>query len=521
MRNNGPVTDKEIVLEDGAQIVSATDLKSRITHCNDDFVKYSGFTLDEIIGSPHNILRHPDMPQAAFAALWRRVQQGKPWMGAVKNRTKNGDHYWVSAYVTPLIENGEIVGYESVRTKIGRAEIARAEEVYQRIRAGKSLATPLTKISSWRRTITLATTAFGVTFLGNFLLALLMPATIAAVISGLLGFGILLLGLQKLAGNFAQPAVDFVDDPVAQYIYSGDHSLYGRVELALKMSEAHNHTVLESLHQLSEDVSIGAHATNEQSEKVRDAMIQQKRCTGEVSSASNQIKESLERVNQSAQRTSDSSSKAVTTLTSGTERLHQAIDGIGKLNTAVSETANIVNKLATDSEEIKSVLQVISEIAEQTNLLALNAAIEAARAGEQGRGFAVVADEVRNLAQRTQESTQSISEIISSLNAATDNVVKNIDAGQNLARDAVDQIEEAGETISLAENVLKEVDNNAGQIVMDIGVQRELATRLDHSSHEIVNFTETTWEISEESLRLSQTLAKLAEDQRALINRFR
>ncbi len=521
MRNNGPVTNKEITLEDGTQIVSATDLKSRITHCNEDFVKYSGYTIDEIIGAPHNILRHPDMPQAAFAELWRRVQSGKPWMGVVKNRTKSGDHYWVSAYVTPLVENGKIVGYESVRSKASREEISRAEAVYQRLSAGKSLSAPMSSVASWGRMTTLAAASFVTALGGDFLLSLLLPGAAAAVIAGTLGFVMLLAGLQVLAGKFVQPAVDYVDDPVAQYVYAGDHSLYGRVQLALKVARAHNHTVLESLEQLSEKVTSGAQSTSEHSAKVRDAMIQQKRCTSDVSHAGNQIKEALDRVNQSAQRTSGSSNEAVATLASGTERLQQAIEGIVKLNTAVGETANIVNKLATDSNEIKSVLQVISEIAEQTNLLALNAAIEAARAGEQGRGFAVVADEVRNLAQRTQESTQSISEIISNLNEATNNVVKNIDAGQGLAQNAVVQIEEAGETIALAENVLTEVDTNAGQIVKDIELQRELAAKLDESSNEIVNFTEQTWQISEESLKLSQALAKLAGDQRVLINRFR
>jgi methyl-accepting chemotaxis protein len=237
--------------------------------------------------------------------------------------------------------------------------------------------------------------------------------------------------------------------------------------------------------------------------------------------AGEQINDALGRVNHSAEQTSESSSEAVTTLASGTVRLKEAIAGISELNIAVGQTADIVNKLATDSDQIQSVLSVISEIAEQTNLLALNAAIEAARAGEQGRGFAVVADEVRNLAQRTQESTQSISEIINNLNQATSNVVNNIDSGQKLAQSAVDQIEEAGQTISVAESVLNRVDDKAAQIVHDIKIQRVLTGELDESTKAIVSFTEDTYKISHDSMKQSQDVARLASSQRDLIHRFR
>jgi len=117
MRLNTPITNTEYQLADGKTIVSTTDLQGNIRYANPYFVQVSGFTDDELIGAPQNILRHPDMPVEAFADMWQAIRAGRPWSGMVKNRCKNGDYYWVYANVTPVLENGQAAGYMSVRTK--------------------------------------------------------------------------------------------------------------------------------------------------------------------------------------------------------------------------------------------------------------------------------------------------------------------------------------------------------------------------------------------------------------------
>lgn len=138
MRNNLPVTDVEVLLNDDDLIVSKTDLKGRIVYTNATFVRISGYSQAELIGQAHNIVRHPDMPPAAFADLWATLQAGRPWVGMVKNRCKNGDYYWVHADAAPVFENGQHVGYMSVRRKPSREQVAAAEQAYARIRAGTS-----------------------------------------------------------------------------------------------------------------------------------------------------------------------------------------------------------------------------------------------------------------------------------------------------------------------------------------------------------------------------------------------
>ena len=138
MRSNLPVTDREIVLTPDTLIVSKTDLKGRITFINRDFLEISGFSESELIGEPHNIVRHPDMPAEAFADLWLTLKDARPWTGLVKNRCKNGDFYWVLANATPLFENGQVAGYMSVRSMPSREQVAAAESAYRMFREGRA-----------------------------------------------------------------------------------------------------------------------------------------------------------------------------------------------------------------------------------------------------------------------------------------------------------------------------------------------------------------------------------------------
>jgi len=138
MKSNIPVSDVEYILADNDSIVSKTDLRGTITYINDDFVRISGFTQQELINTPHSIVRHPDMPPEAFADLWKALKAGRPWTGMVKNRCKNGDYYWVLANVTPIHENNQLIGYMSVRSKPGYAQVKAADDAYRLFRTGKA-----------------------------------------------------------------------------------------------------------------------------------------------------------------------------------------------------------------------------------------------------------------------------------------------------------------------------------------------------------------------------------------------
>ncbi|MCE8002336.1 methyl-accepting chemotaxis protein [Billgrantia ethanolica] len=137
MRDNQPVTQREYKLDDQHLLITRTDLEGRITYANSAFVEVSGYSHEELIGSPHNLIRHPDMPQEAFADLWKSLKRGDTWQGVIKNRRKNGDHYWVQATVTPILEEGKCLGYTSVRTRAEAIAAEAAERAYAQLREGR------------------------------------------------------------------------------------------------------------------------------------------------------------------------------------------------------------------------------------------------------------------------------------------------------------------------------------------------------------------------------------------------
>ncbi|NDU85481.1 MAG: PAS domain-containing protein, partial [Ferrovum sp.] len=131
MRTNLPVTNVEYEISESAVLVSKTDLKGQITYVNPHFMEVSGYSEQELIGQPHNMIRHPDMPEEAFADMWKTLKRGLPWTGMVKNRRKSGDFYWIQANATPIYEGGSCVGYMSVRTKPTRQQVEDTTKLYR------------------------------------------------------------------------------------------------------------------------------------------------------------------------------------------------------------------------------------------------------------------------------------------------------------------------------------------------------------------------------------------------------
>ncbi|WP_438455111.1 methyl-accepting chemotaxis protein [Vreelandella venusta] len=190
MRNNQPVTQREYTLDDETVLISRSDLKGNVTYANAAFVEVSGYTRDELMGSPHNLIRHPDMPEAAYADFWKTIQSGASWQGTVKNRRKNGDHYWVTASVAPLRDGDRIVGYTSLRRKAPAQSIALAETVYKEIREkGKS------------RRYTLAQGALRRRGVGGFL-ARFQFNSLKAKLTGMVVASIVLMGLAGGLGMY-------------------------------------------------------------------------------------------------------------------------------------------------------------------------------------------------------------------------------------------------------------------------------------------------------------------------------
>lgn len=194
MKNNQPVTQREVPYPSGTVIVSHTDNKGVISHANDGFVKISGFTRAELLGQSHNIVRHPDMPAEAFRDLWATIKQGRPWSGIAKNRCKNGDHYWVKAYVTPSPDGA---GYLSVRTEASREEINAAQALYARMQGGESI-----RLRDGQVVASGLSGLFGRMALGMKISHRLWAAFLISMVLAAVGVGVALTNLGSVSGQF-------------------------------------------------------------------------------------------------------------------------------------------------------------------------------------------------------------------------------------------------------------------------------------------------------------------------------
>jgi methyl-accepting chemotaxis protein len=368
---------------------------------------------------------------------------------------------------------------------VAKAEYEKAETEYHSVR---------------NATITLIVVAIGLS-------TLLAWATIT-------GIGRAVAELERVSSQLAEGNL------TAHAAYQGKDEL-GRVALAFNRMAERFHGMVQQLSGATSQLAAAAEETSAVTEQTSAGIRQQQSETEQVATAMNEMTATVQEVAHSAASAADAAHKADDEATSGKQVVNRTIDVIDSLANEVEKAAGVIHQLEQDSDKIGTVLDVIRGIAEQTNLLALNAAIEAARAGEQGRGFAVVADEVRTLASRTQQSTAEIQGMIEKLQTGAANAVKVMETSRNQAQAGVEQVAQAGVSLDSITRAVGTINDLNAQIASAAEEQSSVAEEINRNIVNISQVAEQTNQGAQQTAAASEELARLAEQLQGLVGQFR
>ena len=407
----------------------------------------------------HNMVRHPDMPAEAFADLWDTLKKGKSWTALVKNRRKNGDHYWVRANATPVVRNGNLQGYMSVRTKSSHQEVAAAESLYRRFREGRQghirfhegliVRTGLLRFLSTFQTLGVR----GRMRMGtaSLTLVMLLSAWLTGVDGAALGFlaGVAVVGLLALSVFLERQIAAPLDAVLAHAlgVAAGNTSEAAPLDRVDEIGMLHR-TVNQAglnLRALLDDVSEQVGGLSSASSQIASANADLSSRTEQTASNLQQTASSVAAMAEAVNNNAESSRHAA-------QLAAESSTAAGKGGEVVGEVVQTMQSISHSSKKIADIIGTIDSIAFQTNILALNAAVEAARAGEQGRGFAVVASEVRSLAGRSAEAAREIKTLIA-------DSVGNVEAGAKLVDGARDSMGEIVGQVRRVTDLINEINN--------------------------------------------------------------
>lgn len=461
--------------------------------------------------------KHQNMPDGPINDLFGVVSKGKPWLGVIQLQA-GSDELWVSCYVLPVMEQGQVAELHCIMQEADNATLSRARQVYGLRKQGKMpLRLRLPIKSTWQRLYLVSVLA-------------IVPISTAAALAAtgwILGISFaislaLLFFAQYLVmrpfNRLVSTSKAIVYHPIKQIIYTNTVDDIGQLHMVISMQQEQTSSLTYRLQNTSDLIFKRANSTVASMEQLTQALNQQTNGLDELSNSSTSLQENAQVMSAETTSSKIAVEAALAQIELGQTTLKDAIKGNHLLAEKIQQNRSYFLELEASSNNIGDVLVVIQNVAEQTNLLALNAAIEAARAGEAGRGFAVVADEVRSLAAETQNSAVSIQTMIEGLQKATQQILSTLEQEQEISDSSVKQIDAAGEAFN---SILKNVDLLLAKVAaLEEGnkQQTQVAEIVDTQVAAFIVANQKTSNEAKTADKLNQEVARMANSQNLLLS---
>lgn len=523
MRLNLPVTNVEhkFPADQSAKIISLTDTKGIITDVNDTFVNMCGFSREELIGQPHNIVRHPDMPAAIFKLMWDTIEQGQPFMGIVKNRSKDGGYYWVNAYIMPIIEDGKITGYESVRTAATPSQIRRASQIYARINANKKL--PRRIGPNFYSFISFALV------IGAGVWNVLQPSWLSA-----LGFfalaGAVLLYHKNHNHNLLNNINHYFNDrsqnsELNVMIYSEGNEPVDRMLYNIYYNIKEVDSIMTRIHETSERLNqISTDSLNLRQHNLENLTASTttiRNLLKDMNEIASDIEKMFNEITDSAKRTVDDSMATSELISEGQTSSNQALEIIDNIYTAIEAIAKGIEDMTHHVENIEHAASLIKGVANQTNLLSLNAAIEAARAGgDAGIGFAVVADDIRALSNRTASAAIKITELVQNFKKTARLASHIAKRNQEIAQEGVAHMHSSHQKLEEMLNSVTKINDLISEVSHSVIVHEETSHKITNKVRKIDSMSKNTLKDNRGTTKSMQAIHNIASQLYDMVMRF-